>query len=77
MPTVDFDVHANRHRLKQLRNAGDTELYENRDDVACPACGEPFTRLFVTERATTTFPETDGSRFCLGNGPDGIYVFRH
>lgn len=72
-----FDVREHRHRLKLLRDAGDAALYENRDGVACPACGEPFVRLFRTERETTTFPENDGARFCLLRGADGAWLFRH
>lgn len=72
-----FDVHDHRHEMKQLRDTGSTKLFENRDGVDCPACGVPFDRLFVTKQETTTFPENDGSRFCLLHRDDGIYVFRH
>ncbi|MGZ0746389.1 DUF7385 family protein [Haloparvum sp. AD34] len=72
-----FDVHEHRHRLKQLRDGGDTKLFENRDEVACPACGDPFSRLFSTANATTTFPENDGARFCLVREDDVVHLFRH
>jgi len=72
-----FDLHAERHRLKQLTDDGDTKLFENRDGVACPACGEPFCRLFLTGRETASFPENDGSRFCLVRGDDAVHLFRH
>ncbi len=75
--STGFDVHENRHRLKQLADDGDEKLFENRDSVECPACGGRFERLFVTRKATTTFPENDGSRFCLVRGASKIYVFRH
>jgi hypothetical protein len=75
--TVSFDVHEVRHRLKQLTDDGDTKLFENRDGVSCPACETPFDRLFVTRRPATSFPENDGSRFCLVRDSDWIYVFRH
>lgn len=75
--TDGFDLHGNRHRLKQLKDSGGTKLFENRDDVPCPACGKRFRRLFVTEQQTTSFPENDGSRFCLVHGGGAIYVFRH
>lgn len=74
---TNFDVHEHRHRLKQLRDDGDTRLFDNRDGVACPVCEEPFTRLFSTHRSTTTFPENDGSRFCLLRDTDAIHLFRH
>ncbi|MFC5279016.1 flagella cluster protein [Halorubrum rubrum] len=73
----EFDVHEHRHALKQLRDAGDTSLWENRKAVACPACGEPFDRLFTTRQSATRFPENDGARFCLVREADAIHVFRH
>lgn len=75
--TAAFDVHEHRHRLKQLRDDGGTKLYENRDDVACSACGEPFSRLFVTRRARTSFPANDGAPFRLVRTSEAICVFRH
>ena len=41
--TVDFE--AVRHRLKLLRDTGDTRLFENRGDVPCPVCGGARGRL--------------------------------
>jgi hypothetical protein len=55
-----FDIHAVRHRMKLVRNAGTTELYENRDGVACPACEEPFDDLLVTEEPTTASTRRTG-----------------
>ena len=72
-----FDVHEYRHALKQLRDAGETSLWENRGEVACPACGDPFVRLFTTRQEATRFPSNDGSRFCLLRDGDSIHVFRH
>lgn len=72
-----FDVHEHRHGLKQLRDTGDTSLWENRKNVVCPACEESFDRLFTTERLETRFPENDGSRFCLVRDDGAIHVFRH
>jgi hypothetical protein len=75
--TASFDVHEVRHRLKQLSDDGDTKLFENRDAVDCPACGTPFGRLFVTRRPTMSFPENDGSRFCLVRDAERVLLFRH
>ncbi|CAI49167.1 uncharacterized protein NP_2152A [Natronomonas pharaonis DSM 2160] len=72
-----FDIHANRHRLKQLKDSGDTKLFENRDDVECPACGEPFSRLFSTKQRATSFPKNDGARFCLVRDGEFVHLFRH
>jgi hypothetical protein len=75
--TTAFDVHEVRHRLKQLSDDGDAKLFENRDGVVCPACETPFERLFLTSRPATSFPENDGSRFCLLRDSGRILVFRH
>lgn len=72
-----FDIHEHRHRMKQLRDTGSTKLFENRDAIDCPVCGTAFDRLFVTRKRGTTFPENDGSRFCILDEDDGIYLFRH
>lgn len=72
-----FEIHDHRHELKQLRDTGDTKLFENRGDVLCPACDRPFERLFVTRKRTTTFPENDGARFCILREDDGVFMFRH
>lgn len=72
-----FDVHDARHRLKQLTDDGDSKLFENRDGVECPACGERFERLFSARRRTISFPKNDGSRFCLVRDGESIHLFRH
>lgn len=77
MSEEPFDVHDHRHRLKQLKDAGDTKLFENRDCVACPACEKAFSRLFSTRGDSVSFPENDGSRFCLVRTERYVHVFRH
>ena len=72
-----FDVHDNRHELKQIRDSGATSLWENREGLACPVCDRAFDRLFVTRQRGTTFPESDGARFCLLRDEDAIHLFRH
>jgi len=72
-----FDVHELRHRLKQLSDGGDSSLFENRDGVDCPVCGGSFDRVFVTRRRAVSFPEHDGSRFCLLRDEESTYLFRH
>lgn len=76
---MTFDLHDERHRLKQLRDGGDTRLFENRDGVRCPACEEPFTRLFSTRRTATRFPDPGSARLCLVVPPDDefVHVFSH
>lgn len=72
-----FDIHEYRHRMKQLKESSDSGLYDNRDGVVCPVCGEPFDRLFVMRSDSHSFPENDGAAFCLLRQDDGVYLFRH
>ncbi|CCQ37322.1 uncharacterized protein Nmlp_3185 [Natronomonas moolapensis 8.8.11] len=72
-----FDLRGERHRLKQLTDDGDAKLFENRAGVPCPVCGERFARLFVAERESVSFPENDGSRFCLLRDGASVHLFRH
>ncbi len=72
-----FDIHEHRHQLKQRRDSGDTQLFDARDRIACPVCGEPFERLFRAERSAVQFPENDGARFCLVHNEEAILLFRH
>jgi hypothetical protein len=75
--TAQFDIHDHRSELKQLRDTGDTQLYDNRKRVSCPACHEPFEKVFVTSKEATSFPENDGSRFCLLRQSSDVLLFRH
>jgi uncharacterized protein YbaR (Trm112 family) len=72
-----FDIHAVRHRMKLVRNAGTTELYENRDGVACPACEEPFDDLLVTEERHHSFDPPDGTRLCVIREEKRVLVSPH
>lgn len=75
--TAHFDIHDHRHELKQLRDSGKTKLFENREGIACPACGDQFTKLFLTRKDTTKFPENDGTRFCILQQEGEVLLFRH
>jgi hypothetical protein len=76
--TMTFDIHDHRHRLKQLRDSGDTKLFADRDEMACPACGESFTRVLSTRKPATSFPAPGDTRLCL-LVPDTefVYLFSH
>ncbi|WP_458188250.1 DUF7385 family protein [Haladaptatus sp. NG-WS-4] len=54
-PTGRYAIH---HRLKLVKDAGQTQLDENRDSVACPVCDAPFVDLFLTERREQRFSPT-------------------
>ncbi|TYT62654.1 DUF7385 family protein [Natrialba swarupiae] len=74
---TDFDIHDHRHRMKLLRDTGGLSIFENRDDVRCPACADPFERLILIERQSTSFPEHTGAPFCLVRRENDIALFRH
>ncbi|MDS0282928.1 DUF7385 family protein [Haloarcula onubensis] len=71
-----FDVHDYRHGLKLLKQDSGTMTLANRDGFACPACGEPFERLFVSERRTNSFGDP-GTAFCLARADDSLLVLTH
>jgi len=80
METIDvsdgFDVHDYRHGLKLLKQDRATMTLENRDGFACPACGETFDRLFITERRTSSFGDP-GTPFCLARTDERLLVLTH
>ena len=71
-----FDVHEYRHGLKLLREDRETMHLENRGGFACPACGEPFERLFVSEKRANTFGNPD-SPFCLVRTDEELLLLTH
>jgi len=75
-PVALLDIHDQRHRLKLLKDTGDTTLVEDRDDVACPVCGESFHRALLTERPGQSFDDVDGG-FCVGRDANRLYLFTH
>ena len=75
--TEQFDVHAVRHRLKLVCDDGPTALYENRDRVACPACGDPFDELYLTRRRTNSFAPDRRVAFCVVREDDRLLLCTH
>jgi hypothetical protein len=71
-----FDVHDYRHGLKLLTQERETMTLENREPFACPACGERFDRLFISEQRTNSFDDP-GRPFCLARTDDSLLVFTH
>lgn len=77
--TIDptFDIHDHRHGLKLLKDDRETMVLENRDDVfACPACGNAFDRLFVSEKRTQSFGNPN-TPFCLVRTDTQLLVLTH
>lgn len=71
-----FDVHDYRHGLKLITEERRTMHLENRDGFACPACGEAFDQLFVSEKRTNTFGDP-GNPFCLVRTDDELLLLTH
>jgi len=71
-----FDVHEYRHGLKLIQENRETMHLENRDGFGCPACGDPFDRLFVSEKRTNTFGDP-GARFCIVRTDEEILLLTH
>ena len=77
MDSPTFDPHAVRHRLKLVRDTGSTELYANRDGVACPVCDRAFDEAFLTTERSHRFDPPDGVTFCLLREDGRVVLFTH
>jgi len=75
--TDGFSIHDYRHGLKLLRQDGATTLVENREGYACPACGEPFDRLLVTEKPAHSFSTAPPGPLCVLRTEEKLLVFTH
>lgn len=75
--TTVIDFEAVRHRVKLVRDSGDTTLYENRDGVDCPVCGEPFDDALTTRSRTYEVPPEVDSGLCVAREPDRLLLFNH
>ena len=71
-----FDVHEYRHGLKLLQQDRATMHLSNRNDFHCPACGEVFDDLFVSERRENTFGNPDDP-ICIVRTDDRILLLTH
>jgi hypothetical protein len=72
MTNVDFD--SVRHRVKLIEDTGDSRLFENRDGVPCPVCGEDFDEALESRRRTEQLSPWDGLSLCIVNGADSRLV---
>jgi hypothetical protein len=71
-----FDEHAVRHRLKLVTDTGVSVLYENRDAVACPVCGDPFDEFYATCEAQSFRPSRPVG-FCVAHTDERLLLFTH
>jgi hypothetical protein len=74
--TDGFDVHEYRHGLKLRKEDRDQMHLANRNEFECPACGEPFDRLLVSERRENTFGKPD-SPFCVVRTDEELLLLTH
>ena len=72
-----FDYHRARQGLKLVKDTGDTKLLKNKEGYACPACGNPFEQLYVSEKQHNTFDPSGATPFCIRRESDRILMFRH
>jgi hypothetical protein len=73
---VTFDEHAVRHRLKLVTDTGSSVLYENRDGVDCPVCGEPFDEFYATTDRESFRPDRPVG-FCVAHADERLLLFTH
>lgn len=71
-----FDLHEHREGFKLLKQDRETMVLGNRADFACPACGETFERLFVSEKRANTFGDP-GAPFCVVRATEQLLLFTH
>ena len=72
-----FDVHDHRSELKLLRQDAGSMSLANREGVGCPACGDEFERLFVSEDPTVTFDAAPNGPICLARTDEQLLVMTH
>jgi len=49
----------------------------NREGLGCPACGDPFERLFVSDDETVTFASPPNGPVCLARTDERLLVMTH
>lgn len=81
METLDvsdgFDMHEYRHGLKLIQENRETKHLENRENnFACPACEQPFEKLFISEKQTNSFSDP-GTSFCIARAGEKTLLLTH
>jgi hypothetical protein len=70
------DVYDYRYGLKLLKEDRGTMHLANRERFACPACGDPFEKLFVSQLRENTFGDP-GRPFCVVRTDEQILLLTH
>jgi formamidopyrimidine-DNA glycosylase len=71
-----FSIHDYRHGLKLIEEDRGTTHVANREGFACPACGKPFEKLFVSERRENTFGNP-GTAICIVRTDEELLLLTH
>lgn len=72
-----FDYHRARQGLKLVKDTGDTKLLKNREGYGCPACGQPFAILYLSEQRENTFDPSEARAFCVYLEGDRFLLMTH
>jgi hypothetical protein len=75
--TGGFDVHDYREGMKVLKQDRGSMYLQNRAGYRCPACGEPFERLFVSDDDEVTFGSAPNGPICIARTADELLVLTH
>ncbi|MCD2200449.1 flagella cluster protein [Halobacterium sp. KA-4] len=75
--TNQIDFESIRHRVKLLQDTGNEQVFENRDSVECPVCGQAFTEALVTIERTCQLSPSPSVELCLVREYKRTIVFTH
>ncbi|MFB6155429.1 MAG: flagella cluster protein [Haloferacaceae archaeon] len=75
--TGGFDVHEYREGLKVLRQDRGSMALRNRAGYRCPACGDPFRKLFVSTDPEVTFGSAPNGPICVARTDERLLVLTH
>jgi hypothetical protein len=73
--SIDFE--SIRHRVKLLRDRGETRIFENRDGVRCPVCGDAFDEALATTGRSEQLSPERSLDVCLLREAERLIVFTH
>jgi hypothetical protein len=73
--TIDFE--AIRHRVKLLQDTGERRIFENRDGVSCPVCGDAFDEALATTGRTEQLAPDRQLDVCLLRESKRLILFTH
>jgi len=72
-----LDFESVRHRVKLVEDTGESRLFENRDGVQCPVCGDPFDEALESTGQTEQLHPRNGLSLCIANGESRLVLLTH